>query len=503
MEKLRRREGWAAVLFILMAAAVYYPALQNGFVGYDDSAYLAVDPTAGWMGPHHGQYTPLVFLSFALEKLFFGMDPFFFHATNILLHSLNTFFIFLIVGRLGAGTFTRILATLFFAVHPLHAEAVAWVTSRKDLLYAFFFFASFFYWIKWTGLCRIRYYVLSFSCFLFSLLSKPMAVSLPAVLLLYEIGERGPTGIRWKEWVPFAGSALITLLAALHFHPASAARVWSAAGTSQVVYNISIAPFFYLFKLCWPVRLSALYPVTWDRWDFGGCIVVMIVLLTGVAAAIKKRTRDPRTRRVMAAVAFYFVALAPALPLFRVTHSPVADRYAYVASAGWCWAFAETLDGIRAGLAVSPAARFFLRAALITGCLSLATLTWVRSSVWRDTLSLWDDVISKYKNVEMAYLNRGEYYHQVRQYDKALADMGCAIALAPDRTHAFNNRGSVYYAIGDYGKAVTDFNRALELDPEQGGIYYNKARALSAAGRQHEALENFQKAKKLGYGDKV
>ena len=203
-----------AIFAAVLAAIVYQPALQNGFLQWDDLPHILENPSIQKLDAHHVQtifqstihktYIPLTILSFAIEKHFFGLDPKIFHMTNIFLHAGVVAAIFLLGLRMGLGLIAAFLSAVLFGIHPMHVESVAWVTERKDVLYAFFYLLALYaYWAYLESSKRHNYW-LSVVIGFFSMLAKPMALSLPLILFLFDWFKRRKLtwGLCWNK-IPF------------------------------------------------------------------------------------------------------------------------------------------------------------------------------------------------------------------------------------------------------------------------------------------------------------
>ncbi len=568
-----------------MTFAVYLLALRNGFTVWDDDLYVVANPHIrslnlqffkwAFSGFYAGYWSPLTWISHALDYAAWGLNPLGHHLTNIILHAANTFMVvFLIIklieswkGRakndLRPETLTTqtVLITgsvtgLLFGLHPLHVESVVWVAERKDLLCAFFFLLSL---IRYTNYVRVvsngttgekmcsrllnKQYFLSVGFFILALLSKPMAVSLPAVLIMldwYPFGRIQSfkallTAI--VEKIPFIAfsfiSSMLTILAA-KTGEALTPMEFTTLPTRVLVAGRSLVE--YMWKIIWPLNLLPFYsyPKNVSIWSFEYLSVIVLVIgISTVCVVIVRR------QRLWPAVwGYYVVTLMPVLGIVRVGLQSMADRFMYLPSLGpflvvalmVAWVARKVSVPSRKNLLMKPLSATVAFVVLV----SISCLTMKQISLWEDDIKLWSYAIDKDPDgAAVCYNNRGTAYGKRGQFDKALEDLDKAIVLYPDYSDAYSNRGIVYskvglldnaiesfnkavalkpnapdgysnrglaYAMtGQYDKALEDYNRAIEFNQDYAVAYYNRGKLFFDTGKQELALMDFQKACNLGY----
>ncbi len=538
MRSQRSREYTVAAAVFLATLAVYLPALKNDFVGWDDTSYVIENQqllTRGsdllaWAFSTFDQRTwhPLTWISHALDRAIWGLDPFGHHLTSIVLHGLNAFLVVLLAGRLAAakgmmdaktgampfldgnGLLLFAGATgLLFGLHPLHVEPAAWISGRKELLSAFFYIAAVLQYLRHaavavgTGRASVpgRHYWFALGFFVLALLSKTMAVTLPAVLLILDwylgdrLRSRATSKSAWVEKVPFV------------FLSAAAAVLVVAANSSDVVTGE--VPFglrlvaavhaigFYLGKMLLPVYLLPFYvypdDATLRSLAYEGTVVLGAGMVLFCAFAARKRSLWPALGSV------YLITLLPVLGLVQISEHAAADRYAYLPSvapflalglaAAWTWKRTASPGG---GISVSRTALIALFLATIS---VLAVLTEKQIAVWNNTLSLWSHVIENEPDrIAVAYNNRGWAYYEAGRADLAVKDYDRAIALVPDSDMAYENRGMALQALGRTAQALEDYNRAIMLNPFSAGAYNERGRALAGMGWHEQAIADFDAA---------
>jgi tetratricopeptide (TPR) repeat protein len=524
-----RREGPAntarttllAAGVFLFALLLYLPVLRAGFVNWDDPLYVYQNPhirslDLGWVftAVVASNYHTLTLLSHTLDYALFGLNPWGHHLTSIILHALNSALFFILGLRLLAmvcgekeepGHWRRALgalgAALLFAAHPLHVESVAWVSERKDVLSAFFFLLSMLAYLKYAAVrAKALPYALTLILFVLALLSKPMAVTLPAVLLLLDYYPLKRTGRGWSrlviEKIPFfvlsAASAVLTVWAQ---RTGGGLRGLETHGLATRIYLAVRAVLFYIYKLILPVDLSPYYPLPFHTSLVSTAFIgslVLIVVITIICVLLIRLKRWPLTLWL-----FYLVTLLPVSGLVTVGGQAVADRYAYIPTMGFFLLAGAALcrfstsherGGLGKSLLVLPV--------LVIIVLGVQTIRQER--IWHDSISLMSRAIELYPDrAAIPYNNRGLAYDSLGDRDRALADYNVAIAISPEFVDAYINRGIVYGEGSLFGKAVEDFNRALAIDPMSAKAYLNRGAAYLGMGDYGAAINDLERATTL------
>jgi len=493
----------ALIAAILVA---YAPLRKAQFVNYDDDKLVYQNPKITSLSPaavkkiftedHVGLYHPLVLLSYALEYRFFKLDPAPYHLTNLVLHLLNAGLVFWMILVLSGQPLAAFVTALLFGIHPLHVESVAWVTERKDTLYAFFFLAATVAYLLHRQKRSFFQYGLSVVLFICSLLSKPMAVTLPFVLIACDyLTEQKVTKHDLIQKIPFfAITGLFCLLTVyIHYHsPEVTSRppftLW------QKFFISSYGFIFYIGKMLLPVKLSCIYPYPEDIYATLPAIFIaapFIVAVLGAAAFFSAR----HTKTIIFGFLFYAITVAPvlqflpaggeAVPADRYTYIPLIGLF-YIAGMGCCWLWRRNRP-----LQICTAA-----------CLGILTvalgyLTFMRGLVWQDSITLWTDVLASRPRAGVAYSNRGSEYFLRGDHERAVSDFTEALRINPQYAEVYNNRGVLYNERGDNDKAIADFTRAITLKPAYAASYDNRGLAYHRKGLLDEALRDFSKAIEL------
>jgi tetratricopeptide (TPR) repeat protein len=490
---------------LLLTYLVYMPSLGNGFTNWDDNYYVTENPVVAHPTVHDlltkplgGNYHPLTMASFALNYAISGVRPFGYHWLNLLFHVANMTLVFFFVWRLSRGRlWTSVVTSLFFGIHPMHVESVAWIAERKDVLYAFFYLAALIAYVRYVRKKSVVWLVATFALFVLSVASKPAAVVLPLTLLAIDAFERRPlrNGRLWIEKIPFflvsAAMGLLTVTAQQAAGAVAAPQQWALP---QKVLFASYGIVMYVVKLFLPFGLSAIYPYpTQEGAPLGAKFPIAFGVLAVAVPALMYLFR--RNRVVLFGMAFFFINIVLVLQLFSVGQAVMADRYTYLPYVGLFFALSWWLDE-RPGPRIQGVP---LRAALAVVFSALAVVslvqTWQRCQVWRDSGTLWNDAIAKYpRQVVDAYNNRGYWYLERGDYAVALADFDLAISLNAKVPRVWVNRGSVFAEQGKNDSAYVCFERAIALKPDYPEALSNRGGIRARRGDLAGAVEDFSRA---------
>jgi len=539
-------------------ATVFLPVLQNGFVNWDDDGNFLNNPNyrgLGWWQLrwmfttfHMGPYQPLSWLTLGLDYLIWGMNPFGYHLTNLLLHAANGVVFYFVAAHLlslafsssreessillGAGS-----AALLFALHPLRVESVAWVTERRDVLSGLFFLLAVrFYLEAATAKSTARYrkgLALTLVVFILSLLSKAVAVTLPAVLLVLDFYPLGRLGGIYRQWfartnrtiwiekIPFVLLAAIAgWVAVLGQYTSVAVRSLAQTSAPERLAQASYGLVFYLRKTIAPAGMSPLYqlPENFDPLDWP-YLASGILVLGLTVALIALRRRWPAG---LAVWVYYLALVLPVSGIVQAGPQLVADRYSYLACLGW--ALLAGGGVVNLGACWQKHGRMFAVATstlVMLTAIGLGSLTWRQTQVWHDTETLWrhavtldpessiarnqlgnaladrgalDEASEQYRqalrirptyagayyNLAMALADRGDLDGAMRHYE-------AAVRFDPANANAHNNLGAILARRGELDAAIEHYHRALQIRPEFPEARDNLSRALAIRSRREQA----------------
>ena len=513
-----RVQTWLFGLSAALAVFLFYlPTVSFDFVNLDDPQCILQNSlihnhTLEGLGKlfttfHEQDWMPLTWLSLALNDMVSGPRPWSYHLANNLLHAANTLLVFLVVkGLLGAARkpetpapdrpafedWTALLSAVLFGLHPVHVESVAWVTERKDVLYAFFFLASILSYIPFAtrkGRPILRY-TLCFGLFLLSLLAKTAAVSLPLVLLILDIWPlRRFQRKGWKrtllEKTPFLLASFLVGILSIRSHKGGPTYLPLA----QMILKPLYAFFFYLWKAFVPYGLSPLYPTLplVPVYIWGTCCLGLLFLGLGWVS-FRYRREQPG---LLAAFLFYLVTMAPNLQILIMGgHEGVAaaDHYTYIP----LLALFVPLAAWTVGKLQPRPWTLPLLALLLTAW--LGSLTLAQASLWRDNNSLWEGAAKVYPHSALIRLELGNDHLNNGHLNEAETDFEFVREVQPGLPSAYRGLALVELRRGQVDEAITNLQKALSIDGTDPQAWVYLWKGLTQKGRHPEALETMKTA---------
>ncbi len=475
---------------------VFYPSLEGQFIKtWDDYGYAVTNPYIDQLSlegikgmftnPLFGAYNPLTTLTFAVEKHFFGTNPFVHHFNNVLLHLLNTILVFWLSIKLRVKLEGAILVSALFAIHPMHVESVAWITERKDVLFGAFYLGALISYIHYFKHQKASYLILSLFLMLLSSFSKIQAVALPLSMVMIDYYFRRK--LHWRlivEKIPFFFVSLVFGLIGIAF--------LKTAGAFNVTSNIqwyerplmgAYALGTYLYKTLIPYPLSAFYPYpqkVGDSFPMIYYIVPALVATFGLLAAFTYKW----TRIVVFGVGFFFFNIVFLLQVVEAGAGFIADRFSYIAYLGLFFIIAQGFSYL---LYKKPQWKSALMILMAVYLLGLGASSFDRCKAWHNDATLWNAALEKYPNISFAYLHNAQYYTENQQYEKAITNYEGYITVRPYNKKGFYERGRLYLYLKKYEKAITDFNDVLKISSKD-------AKALKYKGMAQAELKQYEGA---------
>lgn len=551
-------------LIMLFVFACYIPTLNNGFVWDDNHNFVDNFNCRGlslsnlyWMFTtfHDANYHPLTWLTLGADYLLWGMNPAGYHLTNLMLHVLNAVLFFLLIIAFlqrmskGANDSYRVgilvsaaAGALFFAVHPLRAESVAWISARGDLLCGFFYILTIISYLKMNDknetACRRKWFLLSLLFFILSLLSRAWGITLPLILLILDIyplrrlsWKRRLTGkhitilIEKIPFVLFASCAAILAILA----KTRSMLILSKHGIIDRIMQSTYGLCFYVWKTIAPVKLSPFYILdkSFDPTEPKYILCALFVFSVTAWLIILRRSRP----WALTALVCYAVIVSPLLGFVQSGPQITADRYTYIS----CMPF-----GILVGAGTfklwmslrkksSPSvAGIFAVSLICISLIALSILSFRQTRIWHNNRTFWGHVLklnpSNYVafysrgvlNQDQGYLNaaiadynlailsnpeyaeafynRATSYENQKDFNRAISDYTCAIQYNPEHFKAYNNRGYLLAKQGDLAGAMADFNSAIRLKPSSPEAYANRGMVYMSQNNPRKAIKNFSRA---------
>ena len=552
---------WMPALICLFLAILtiiaFIPLKDSGFIVYDDEQYITKNvyvqsglnaesishAFSSDLAKYSGHWHPLTWLSLMLDHSLFGLNPTGYHLVNLLFHVLNTVLLFLVLRRMTKATWPSAFVAALFAIHPLHVESVAWVVERKDVLSTFFWMltmGAYSYYVEQKTVQRYAFVVLFF---ILGLMSKPMLVTLPFVLLLLDFwplqrfseaipapripaaeikpevsGKKKKSGkkdaekaavavkvsevtkpavaeFKWSliyplllEKVPlFVLAVLSSIVTYIAAHSSGTAASLDVLTPSVRIGNALVSYVVYIGKMIVPVNLAVFYPHPGNvvLWQVLGAA---IFLIAATSVVIWKAKKLPY---LATGWCWYLGTLLPVIGIVQVGIQAMADRYTYVSLIGLfimaAWGIPELLKNWKHR-------REILAVVSALSILVFSIITWNQTGYWKNSITLFDHVLNVTRNNWLINNNRGLAYKNLGDYPQAIKDFDEAIRIKPEYAEAYYNRGLAHKALGNAGQAIADYSRAISIKPNMAEAYNNRGNAYGESGDCNLALMDFKAA---------
>jgi Tfp pilus assembly protein PilF len=534
----------------LVTATLYWPVMQHQFINIDDDQYITNNPhiQAGLTWPglawafrtgYAANWHPLTWISHMLDCQLFGLNPAGHHLTNLLFHIANTLLLFLWLKQLTGALWRSALVAALFAWHPLHVESVAWAAERKDVLSAFFWMLTLIAYTRFALESKVQspkskvFYGLSLLAFACGLMSKPMVVTLPFVLLLLDFwplerfsgftrlrgasarqefqvssSEKPSTPINHEqalnpqhstesaarlifEKLPFFALALAGSIVTYQVQK-TAGAVWSAAAVSPYshVGNALLSYLRYLSKCFWPVDLAVLYP--YHTQCPAGLVIGAALLLAMWSGLFLWRARQ--NPYLLVGWLWFLGTLVPTIGIVQVGSQSIADRYLYLPSIGL---FILIVWGLNDWLNCRPQWRPMVAVAgtaVLAGCLICAR---IQLGYWQDSLKLLTHTIAVTTDNYSMYNALGTLLEHAGQKDEAMMWYDRSIKVASHYPPAQYNLGMALLKRNWPEQAAEHLAIVAKLMPEEPGPHYSLGQALLATGREDDAMAQFTETLRL------
>jgi tetratricopeptide (TPR) repeat protein len=514
------------LLLFLITLAVYLPVLQNGFINYDDNDYVTENQVVRqgltWQGCrwafgmwHASNWHPLTWLSHMADCEIFRLNPAGHHLINVLFHATNAVLLLVLCRKLMAGLWPAAFMAALFAWHPLRVESVAWVAERKDVLSMFFgllallayvqhaqrqnvvggagevairpagaFYTSRSYWLAWVF----------FAC---SLMSKPMLVTLPCVMLLLDFWPlqrlRGLFNL-CLEKLPFLLLSLASCVVTVFAQRQEAMASFVKCPPGLRLENVVVAYAGYLEKAFWPVKLAVFYPLP-DTIAWSAVALSGVVLMVVTAIAIMTVRQRPY---LLVGWLWFLGTLVPVIGLVQVGDQALADRYTYFPLIGIFLAVTCFIKDEAGRFQISGVVTAVAAGVVLGTCLVLTT---IQLRYWRSSETLFTHALAVTKNNALAHLNLGEALQEQQRSAEALAHYQEVLKLSPARREAYNNIARIYTDEGRPGEALEYSRTAVRLNPRSPSLHTSLGIVLSELKRFDEAQAEFSEALRLDGGN--
>jgi tetratricopeptide (TPR) repeat protein len=541
MSSLWRRPGAVALALAVATLLVYLPVFQNELVNYDDDYYISQNPNVrlglspeglswAFTTSYGANWYPVTWISVLLDYELFGMSARAFHAMNLALHIASSIILFLTLVRMTGALGPSCFIAAVFALHPLHVESVAWAAERKDVLSGLFWMLTLRAYARYSEAASARRMALVALFLALGLMSKPMLVTLPFVLLLLDfwplerVTKKGWRGLVLEKIPLLALVSIASVVTFLAQRAAGAVQPLETYSFPVRLANALVAYVAYIGKAFWPTGLSPYYPHPGDSIPLWQALAAG-AFLAGATALSILATRRRDLGFVPVGWLWYVGTLVPVIGLVQVGQQAMADRYTYLPYIGLSIVVAFGAAALSKRLRAAP---WMLAAASGAAVLAMAALATAQARVWRDSVTLFEHALSvternalAHINLGVAYFNRGRFDEAAPQLEQAIrihagsAEAHAALAavrarqerseealelyraalrLDPSSSETHREMGSLLLKLGDSTQALVHLREASALSPRDGDILSDLAVALAEEGRLDEAMARFQEA---------
>jgi protein O-mannosyl-transferase len=500
--KLDRRSSLLICLSLAMAILIVYWQVQDhAFLAWDDQDYVVENPNVrtgftvqnilwAFSSPHASNWHPLTWLSHMLDVEVYGLHPGGHHWTSVILHVANTLLLFLFMQASTGAKWSSAFVAALFALHPLRMESVAWVAERKDVLSAFFWMSTLLAYLRYTRSQRVGSYLLVSLLFALGLLSKPMVVTLPFVLLLLDFWPlrrcRGfsPSWRLLREKVPLFILSGVSSLLTFSVQKSSGAVFPSLLSIKDRVANALVSYVHYIFKMVWPLDLSFFYPHPMDAippWLTAICLLFLGLVTIG---AFRFGGRSPY---LLVGWLWYLGTLVPVIGLIQVGSQAIAARFTYIPQIGLSlilvWGVREIFERSQVGRTLLP----------ILGPLAVLLLsvsTFHQLQFWKNGVSLFSHAIRIDRQNSRAHYLLGNELFGEGKIAEAAAHYTEAVRILPQEPAFLNGLAMAYLRQGRTREAIHCLREALRLSPRSAETLTNLGSALARQGEPEEAIRS-------------
>lgn len=480
---------------LILTGIIYLPLIKNELTNWDDAMYIVQNPLLkdlSWAGikkifstPVVSNYHPLTVLSLAFNYQVSGVTASGYLFTNVVLHVLNTGLVFWFIMLLSdKNIMVSIIAALLFGVHPMHVESVAWASERKDVLYTIFYLLAMISYIFYFRQKKVKWLIWTTVLAGVSLLCKPAAIVLPFSLLLLDYYFKRKWDWQWVyEKLPvFMLSVLFGVITVMIQSEKAIASIDEHTLSERICFA-GYGLTWYVMKCIVPFGLSAFHP-------FPRELPFHFYLLSALSFAGIGFLLWKRNRLYIFSFGFYIINLLLVLQVMAIGNAVVAERYTYVPYIGLFFLLA--MEAYRVSEKYRPY-KMAIVIALSLWIAGLIMITWKRIPVWRNSETLWKNVLQQYPESPRAWTNKALYHYELEQWDQSLSDLTQALGAEPNFADALEWRARIFLKRNEIQKAYEDASRLHQLFPEKPAAMFLLARSYEALKQPKEALDLYNK----------
>ena len=482
-------------ILIILIMGVYWPVQHYGFIYFDDDVYITQNSHVqsginmdglcwAFSTKYFGLWNPMIWLSFMFDYQLYGLNAGGYHWTNVILHIINAILLFFLFRNLTGALWRSAFVAALFAIHPINVESVVWISERKNVLSTFFWMTTMLCYVRYVKQPEWKRHLPVMICFTLGLMSKPMLVTLPFVLLLMDYWPLKRTGIYTKnniaknitkkektsflilEKIPLFILSALTILITMYTPEQNAEpQFLRTTDFSERTNNAIFSYVIYVKKLFWPTDLSIFYlylniPV----WQIFLCAILLILVTIFVCGYFRQYPYLP------VGWFWYLGTLVPVIGIVTIGDHTMADRYAYVPFVGLFVMTAWSLEHISLKFTVMKKPLIFISVGFI---LLLAWASHQQIKKWATTEILFEDVIKKNPNNYFAYQVVGQELAKKGANDMALNYYDMVLKINSQFWSAYNNKGLILKTMGRRGEALQNFQKAIQVNKFSADAYYN------------------------------
>ena len=515
MNRSYRLDLIICLVLALSTVLVYWDIFSHQFVTIDDPVYVSQNPyVQSGLSPQSVQWAftttraefwhPLTWLSYMLDTQVFGGQPGGYLFTNLLLHVLSAILVFLIFRRMTGAVWQSAFVAALFALHPLHVESVAWIAERKDVLSAFFWMLTTYFYVYYIECPSYKRYLAVCLFLTLGLMANPMLVTLPFVLLLMDYWPLG----RFKPERPLGASIpsalflirekipLFILTAVFSLTTFFVQKTGGGISSSEQYpfwdkfYNALISYGAYMVKMIWTQNLAVFYPFpdNFPVWKVGGAAFLLICI---TLLALKSARRYPF---FIVGWLWYLGTLFPVIGLIKIGDFSMADRYMYIPLIGLAIIVAWGVPLLLARILLK---RIVLATAATIALAGLTFTTYWQVKLWTNSFTLYEHALQVTENNFFAHYGLGHVYAGQGKYDAAIAHFSKAVHINPTKVTLYNDLGRCLAGRGNINEARIQFVKALEIKPHYPATHFYLANILVVQNQFNKAIYHFSEALRL------
>jgi Flp pilus assembly protein TadD len=514
--RIKRYKLLICIFLAIATLAAFWQVQHNDFISYDDEVYVTENPyvkngltwkNIGWAltATVATNWHPITWLSHMLDYELYGLNPSGHHLTSLLIHIANTILLFLVFSRMTGALWKSSFVAALFALHPLHVESVAWVAERKDVLCTFFWIMSLWaygQYVRRRGVINYFWLILFYTL---GLMTKPMLVTLPFVLLLFDYwpmarfaspglrrqmpGDRNLMALIWEKIPLFILSAISSAITIFAQQAGGAVASLDSIPFKIRAVNAFISYLRYLGKMIWPRKLAVFYP--YQDWPIEYAFMAGLLMVGTTVVIIRAARSHPY---LLTGWFWYLGTLFPVIGLVHAGSQSIADRYTYIPLIGIFIMVTWGISNVSKLLRHRNIVLVLLSTVVLVACM---ICSWFQVRYWQNTATLFNHALNVTRNNGVAYLNLGYDLHKQGRLNDAMNYYSKSLEVDPYAQNAHNNIGFILAEQGKVTQAIDHYHAELRLFPKNANAHNNLANALFRQGQMVDAALHYREALRI------